>query len=115
MVILCDVSSTKIEPGLDGSTYKAPHAGGPSSSSAFAAGPTTRADASPARSGRPSATLCAVPSRWVTPLRGRIAVADSKVVLFAYLDEPPVPHPVVGPLALGYGAHFGLGQFAREG
>jgi CRISPR-associated protein Csb2 len=24
------------------------------------------------------------------------------------------PHPVVGPLVLGYGAHFGLGQFVRE-
>lgn len=52
--------------------------------------------------------------RWLAFRRYRTRGPDPPVGLgFGFRVE--FPHPVVGPLTLGYGAHFGLGLFVREG
>jgi len=53
------------------------------------------------------------PTRWLAFRRYRSRGPDPAIGLgFGFRVE--FPRPVAGPLAVGYGCHFGLGQFAAE-
>ena len=53
--------------------------------------------------------------RWLRFRRHRRSGRGRQGVPWAFGFQLEFAEPVTGPLALGYGAHFGLGQFVAEG